>query len=290
MLCKGVITRKCVTTKRTEESSIDLVMLSDGLAQNVEKVLVHEERNHVLIRITKTKSGTTIKPSDHNVIITQMNIPWSDSLKIDQIEILNFKNQACQQNFYEATSNNTYLSSSCDGHDDINIKTKVFLKHLDRLCKKVLKVIRVKNKKEKQLDELYNKWNDLRKKEDEASKEECKKLENELEDIYAKEYFDKIEKNNVDPEKGGFNSGNMWKLKKEMFPQSRDPPTAMLDSDGVLQTDSENIRSAALKSYDYRLRNRQIKPGLEPLQLLKENICSLRLKKSHKKDTRLDFR
>ena len=34
---KGVITRKHVTKKRTEESTIDIVMLSDGLAQNVKK-------------------------------------------------------------------------------------------------------------------------------------------------------------------------------------------------------------------------------------------------------------
>ena len=90
---------------------------------------------------------------------------------------------------------------------------------------------------------MYNKWNILRKKEDDKSKEECKKIEDELANSYTKEFINMIEKEstNVDPEKGGFNSTNMWKIKKKMFPQSRDLPTAMLDQEG----DIENIKSAA---------------------------------------------
>ena len=49
---------------------------------------------------------------------------------------------------------------------------------------------------------------------------------------------DRKESTNIDPKKGGFNSRNIWKLKKEMFPQCIDLPTAMLDKDGILQTDS----------------------------------------------------
>ena len=149
------------------------------------------------------------------------------------------------------------------------------------------KVIRVTNKKEKELEDLYNKWNNLRKKVDDKSKEECKNLENILAENYSKENIQKIEKEteNIDPEKGGYNSGNMWKLKKEMFPQARDMPTAMLDNNGILQTDGDNIKSTALEAYKFRLRNRQIKPGREPLQQLKENICRLRLRKARRKKT-----
>ena len=250
-LCKGVITRKRVTTRSTEESSIDIVMLSDGLAQYVTNILVDEEQKYVLTRITKTKLGTTIKQSDHNGIITELNIPWKDSMKKDKIEILNFKNLASQKMFHEETSNNKYLSSTFEGPDHLDIKTNKFLKRLDRVCKKVFSVVRVTQKKAKPLEELYIKWNNLRKKEDAESKEECNKVENILADSYSKEYIDKIEKETtgVDPEKGGFNSGNLWKLKKEMFPQSREMPTAMLDSDGIFQTDSEQIKSVALKAY-----------------------------------------
>ena len=57
----------------------------------------------------------------------------------------------------------------------------------------------------------------------------------------------------------------MWKLKKEMFPQSRDPPTAMLDRNGVLQTDEDSIKQASVEAYKYRLTNREIKPELKEL-------------------------
>ena len=90
---KGVITRKHVTKKRTEESTIDIVMLSDGLAQNVKKVSVDEEQNYILTRITKTKAGITVKQSDHNVIITEIDIPWNKSIRKGKIDILNYKNK-----------------------------------------------------------------------------------------------------------------------------------------------------------------------------------------------------
>ena len=127
----------------------------------------------------------------------------------------------------------------------------------------------------------------FKEKKDDKSKEECKKIEDELANSYTKEFINMIEKEstNVDPEKGGFNSTNMWKIKKKMFPQSRDLPTAMLDQEGVLQTDIENIKSAALEAYKFRLRKRKIKPGLETLQQLKENVCNLRIKKSQRNET-----
>ena len=152
VLCKGAVTRKRVTTKRTEESSIDLVMLSSGLAQYVKNVLVYEEQKHVLTRITKTKSGITVKHSDHNVIITELSIPWNNSIRKEKTEILNFKNKNCQQKFYEETSKNDYLSSSFEGEEDLDTKSIKFMKRLDRVCRKVFRVIKVTNKKEKALE------------------------------------------------------------------------------------------------------------------------------------------
>ena len=192
VLCKRAVTRKRVTTKRTEESSIDLVILSTGLAQYVKSVLVDEEQNHVLTRITKTKSGTTVKQSDHNVIITELSIPWNKSIRKEKTEILNFKNKNCQKKIYQETSKNDYLSSSFEGEEDLNTKTIKFMKRLDRVCRKAFRVIKVTNKKEKYLEDLYNKWNILRKKEDDKSKEECKKIEDELANSYTKEFINMI--------------------------------------------------------------------------------------------------
>ena len=161
------------------------------------------------------------------------------------------------------------------------------MKRLDKVCHKVFKIIKVTNKKEKEHERLYNKWNLLRNKGDPKSKEHCKKIENELAFKYSSYYFDKIENetNKIDTELGGFNSGAMWKFKKEMFPQSRDPPTAMLDMEGNLQTDGAKIKEVAINAYKKRLSNRQIKPELKEMQVLKENICNQRLKEAQQNKT-----
>ena len=65
----------------------------------------------------------------------------------------------------------------------------------------------------------------------------------------------------------------MWKFKKDMFPQARDPPTAMLDSKEVLQTKDADIKEAAIDAYKERLRNREIKPTLEGLKKIKETYA-----------------
>ena len=77
MVCKGTITRKRVTTLRTEESVISFVLVSEDLVDKVEAVLIDDKREHVLTRITKTKEGSETKESDHNVIETRINLSWN---------------------------------------------------------------------------------------------------------------------------------------------------------------------------------------------------------------------
>ena len=160
--CKGVITRKRVTTRSTEESTIDLIILSQRLATNVENILVDEQQKHSLTRITKTKAEVVVKKSDHNVIITELNIPWNPNIKRERIQILNFKDKKCQKLFTKVTSENTYLSSAFDSDNDLNSQTNIFLTRLNQVCHKTFRVMRVNNKKGKEHDELYNKWINLR--------------------------------------------------------------------------------------------------------------------------------
>ena len=285
--CKGVITRKRVMAHRTEESTIDHVILSAELATNVTSILIDEEQKHALTRITQTKTGVVVKRSDHNVIITELAIPWNSTTRKQKIEILNFKDKKCQEKFQIETSKNTYLSSAFSGNEGLNSQTELFLQRIDKICRKVFRTIKITNKREKDHESLYNQWNLLRHKSDKKSIEDCKELENELASKYSSQYIGKIENetSKIDAETGGFNSGSMWKLKKDMFPQSREPPTAMLDIKGVLQTEEEEINKAAIEAYRHRLRNRTIKPDLKELQYLKENICNERLRETKENKT-----
>ena len=210
----------------------------------MKSVVIDEEKNYALTRITKTKKGVIIKTSDHNTIITDINLDLNKSVKHNKIEFLNFKNLECQKKFQQTTSTGTYLSSSFDGRDDLNKMTNKFIKRLDNICHKTFKVVRMTKKKEKAMEDKYNEWNELRNKNNETSKEKSQKLESELAESYANEYFGKIEQETkgIDCTNGGFNSGSLWNLKKKMFAKSRDPPTAMLDKNGVLQTDEATLK------------------------------------------------
>ena len=68
-------------------------------------------------------------------------------------------------------------------------------------------------------------------------------------------------------------------LKKELFPQSRDPPTAMVDPDtGNIVTDDEAIQKIAVETYTKRLQNKPIKRNLENIKIAKEKLCDKLLK------------
>ena len=68
-------------------------------------------------------------------------------------------------------------------------------------------------------------------------------------------------------------------LKKELFPQSRDPPTAMIDPDtGSIVTDDEAIQKIAVETYTKRLQNKPIKKNLENIKIAKEKLCDKLLK------------
>ena len=93
-------------------------------------------------------------------------------------------------------------------------------------------------------------------------------MEKDLTDKYAKEYFDKIkERTGNTNEDGRVNTASLWKLKKELFPQSRDPPTAMIDPrNGNLLTTEDKIQDAAVHAYTKRLENKPMKDNLKHIQ------------------------
>ena len=89
--CSGTITRKRVTKQRTEESVIDVVLISSELKEHLVSIHIDEERKHVLSKISKTKKGTRIKESDHNTIISQFDCKVATSKKKEKIEVYNLK-------------------------------------------------------------------------------------------------------------------------------------------------------------------------------------------------------
>ena len=117
---RGVITRKRNTKTNTEESAIDFVIISSDLLKSLESITIDEERNNVLTSITNTKKGVIRQESDHNSIITKLNIKWEKKKESERIEVFNFKDKERLEKFKEITENTTQLSSISDSKENIH--------------------------------------------------------------------------------------------------------------------------------------------------------------------------
>ena len=217
--CKGLVTRKRITTNGIEESIIDFVIISNDLKSAIESINIDDKRDHVLTKIVKTKKGVRKVESDHNTIFTRLKLAWNKRLKEQRTELFNLKNKECQETFRDATTeanNNKYLSSAFDDEKDLNESTNIFLKRLQKTIHKCFRKIRIKERIDTEKEELFKKWKSLKKKTDDASKLELNKVETELADKYAEEYFDKIAEKTggIDCEEGGLHSGRLWNMKK----------------------------------------------------------------------------
>ena len=111
--------------------------------------------------------------------------------------------------------------------------------------------MRIVGNVDKELDELYKERTMLRNKEDKESKVRLQKVEDELADKFSEDFYKKIKEEikGINSEEGGWNSGHLWCLKKKLFPMAPDPPTAMLDSEGKLVTDPNDVTDAAMKYF-----------------------------------------
>ena len=111
------------------------------------------------------------------------------------------------------------------------------------------------------------------------------KIDNEKEEMFARW---KMLKNKTDDKSKEELDSKLWNLKKEIFPKSRDPPTAMVDpASGNLLTSKDKIEAAALDVYKTRLENRPIKADLINIKIAKEKLCKklLEVAKTRKNTT-----
>ena len=106
----GVITRQRSTRSNSEESAIDFVIISSDLLESLVSIHIDEERKYVLTSITQAKKGIVRHESDHNSIVTQLNIKWESKNVPERIEMFNFNDVEGQQKFKGLTNNTNTLS------------------------------------------------------------------------------------------------------------------------------------------------------------------------------------
>ena len=266
--CTGLITRSRTTVNSEEESIIDFVIVSDDMREFVSELIIDEEKNHTITGYMKSKNGPKVFESDHMTIITKFNLKWRKNLQKDRVEMFNLKDFSCQKKFFELTSSSDFLSSVFDTEDDVDKSVDRFLKRLNDVVHKCFRKVRITEKANTEYEDLIKQRNSLRKKHDNESIEELKVIEDKLADLCAKANKDKIEEelNGIKYDEGGIHSGKLWKLRKKLFPNSRDPPTAMLDKDENLVTSEAEIEKLAIETYVERLSNREMRPNLQAIR------------------------
>ena len=165
------------------------------------------------------------------------------------------KDFQCQQKFFELTSQTDYLSSAFDQDDDINKSTERFLKRLNTIIYKSFRKVRITEKRDFTVEKLIEERKNLRNKNDEQSKSKLDEVEAELAKLCADANKKKIEEelNGFKCNEGGVNPGKLWKLRRKLFPNSRDPPTAMYDEDDNLVTSKTVIEKLAVQTYKHCL-------------------------------------
>ena len=82
---------------------------------------------------------------------------------------------------------------------------------------------------------------------------------------------------NLELENGNFSQSGMWKLKSKLCPTVVDPPTAKLDKNGKLVTNTEDLLNLYLETYSDRLSHRKIKSKYDDIFNLKTQLWQMRL-------------
>ena len=124
----GLITRERHTVNGVKKSIIDFVMVSQDLVKEIGKMMIDDQRKYVLTRLTKTKKGIVKKESDHNTMVTELQLRWKPDTKSYKQEVYNLKNKECQKQFKHDTDNTKELSNIIDKEEDIEKATKKFLR------------------------------------------------------------------------------------------------------------------------------------------------------------------
>ena len=176
---------------------------------------IDEDRKHVLKKIQKLKKGVKLTTSDHNTILTELNLKVNTRPNDNKMEMFNLKNKEFQARFKEYTSNTKILSSIFDNDsDDLDSLTNRLVKKINGCIATNFKKIRVTSKKKSDDDNkaLYDKIRFLNGKHDDKSMEE---LNNVMKIVAEKadENFQKLKEEllKMKPSDGKLEAKQLWK-------------------------------------------------------------------------------
>ena len=124
-ICEGVITRRRILKNKIEEAVLDYFIICDKMKKFLERMVIDEDKLFPLSRYDK---GIR-KDSDHNTLILWLNICYQMK-KPERIELFNFKNEECQEKFFNKTELSTSLQECFQNRNSLEIQTNDWFKTL----------------------------------------------------------------------------------------------------------------------------------------------------------------
>ena len=273
---------------KKEESIIDFVIGCEIIEEMIDTMIIDENQDYALESFRKTKTGSKVKVSDHNSIITNIKAVWKKTEPNTRIEMYNFKDKDGLERFKKLTSSDNFLSSVFQKKGNIEKQTKIFLKRLKYCISQSFRKIRIKkSKRNVELEELFKKRRILKNKKDVASVYMLKNVEAKLSEICADDNLKIITDacEGLTCEEEGVNAEKLWKLKKQLRGILQEPPTAMIDPNGNLVTTNKALENLSLQLYKERLTGHEIKEGLSLHRVQREQLFEQRLKEAQTNKT-----
>ena len=293
--CQGVITRERETIAGSEKSVLDYVLVCDRLKDSVDRMFIDENRMFTLTRFSSKK----VTKSDHNVMHCTFDIVLQARHQSVRKEIFKLKDKEGQKTFLELTSIENAFSGIFSTETNFSIKANMFLRKLtSTMHRSFTKVRIIKGKKTHYKSyelTLLEKRKQLLMFLKACSCSETKHIVNydllKIEECLAnftgnknallvKEHVKALELSD-----GKMCNNRFWKLKRKLCPNTADPPMAKRDMTGNIVTAPDLLKSLYGETYKTRLRNRDIKPELLDLFLLKEELWSSRYRELRIKTT-----
>ena len=213
-------------------------------------MIIDEEQKYSLTKFSTKKGVKSVKKSDHNLLILELNLRWSSLYRPPRIEIYNFKKIEDFKKFQSMTEKNEELLTCFEKYDDLNLACSKWLNVLNGVIKKCFKKIRISNVKNSEgLDQLFSKKETITQKiidaENGDNLDVLMNLENEYEEVIdeianvcskknketVEEYFGKKDDNEP------HNQLKTWALKTKLAPKyCPEDPSATINEEGQLVT------------------------------------------------------
>lgn len=111
-------------------------------------MIIDKEKEHCLSNLAQIKKNKRIVESDHNALILEMNIEFSNR-KPERQQMFNFKSKVCQEFFKKETEKNPELLKCFENEMSIEYQAKNWYKTFNTLLYKCFRKVRICENKKK---------------------------------------------------------------------------------------------------------------------------------------------